>query len=128
MLRHVAWAVLFLAAGVLGAGCFGGGEVALPNGAECDFDSFEGNGKEPICEGGLCLFLLDNVQGVVGMCSQTCGSDSDCNPHEGCEATSDGSGPFCLRRCHTDGDCYDRFVCRLIGVGNPDRYCIVDPL
>lgn len=128
MLRRAAWTAFFVMAGVLGAGCFGGGEVGLPNGAECTFESFDGNGDAPVCKGGICLFLVPNEQDIEGMCSQDCSTDADCTPHEGCEDSGDGSGPFCLRRCKSNDDCFDRFVCRLIGIGNPDRFCVVDPL
>ena len=125
---RAAWAALFVVAGVLGGGCFGGRELELPNGAECTFESFDNNGDEPVCKGRICLFLIDNAQRIEGMCSQGCSTDGDCTPHEGCEDPGDGSGSVCLRRCKTDDDCYDRFVCRLLAIGNPRRYCLVDPI
>ncbi len=128
MLRRVAYSAVFLVAGVLGAGCFGAGEVALPTGAECGSQTFEGSGEGPLCEGGVCLILVQNAQSIDGMCSQECWTDDDCTPHEGCETTVDGAGTFCLRLCETDDDCYDRFVCRLLAIGNPHRYCLIDPI
>lgn len=122
-MRRVAWAAFFLLAGVLGAGCYGTGDVYLPTGAECaGFTSDEG----PLCEGGVCLALIENEQGMDGTCSQSCNVEADCSPHEGCESIAEGT--FCFRACNTDDDCYDAFVCRLIAIGNPRKYCLVDPL
>lgn len=111
--------------GALAPGCFGGGDLLIPTGAECAAETIE---DAALCEGGVCLVLFTNEQGMAGMCSKECYTDDDCTPHEGCESTLDNAGNFCLRACNTDDDCYDAFVCRLLNVGNPRSYCLIDPI
>ena len=116
--------MLFVGLSVLAAGCFDTSPVYLPNGAECGGLTQEDAGA---CEGGVCLGLSANAQEMAGICSASCGADSDCTPHDHCISIQ-GQGPFCLRACNSDDDCYDRFVCRLASIGSSSRFCLVDPI
>lgn len=114
---------LVLAAGWLAAGCFDTGPVYLPTGAECGGLT---SADAEICEGGICLGLSTNKQDMAGFCSASCGSDTDCTPHDHC-VNFPNQGTYCLRGCQVDDDCYDAFICVLPAPGAPYRVCLVDP-
>ncbi len=115
--------IFFAGLALLGAGCFDTSPVYLPNGAECGGLTREDAGA---CEGGICLALSPNLQQMAGICSAGCFDDTDCTPHDHCVAIQ-SQGPYCLRACNTDDDCFDEFVCRLPGVGSASKFCLVDP-
>jgi hypothetical protein len=130
MRRYCLASALLFSLLVLAASC--GKTILQPTGAECEVvvvvvDEVEVEEADPAgCEGRACLVLNANVQGIVGICSEECLSDADCTLHERC-ITIEGS-PFCLRACVTDGDCYDRTVCRLFAPGSASRFCLADPI
>ncbi len=105
------------------SGCFGPSNGNRPNGAACGGETIQDSAT---CEGGLCLPIVENAQGMRGVCSSDCFVDADCAPNETCRAV--GVDTYCFRRCNTDNDCFDKFVCRLMDIGNPDKVCLVDPI
>ncbi len=116
---------LVVTAGWLAAGCYDTGPVFLPTGAECD--PYTADSTTSICEGSVCLGLNPNKQNMAGFCSAYCESDGDCTPHDHCVSVQ-GQGPYCMRGCKVNDDCYDAFVCVLPSPGAPARVCLVDPV
>jgi hypothetical protein len=128
MRRFVLATALLLAIGSLAAGCFDTSEVRRPTGAECGYDFSEDSAAS--CDGGVCLILSPNQQNMVGLCSKECFVNDDCTPHDRCVTVNlnvGESSTLCFRSCATDDDCYDAFVCRLLNVGDSNKFCLVDP-
>src|SRR5947209_8191529 len=121
MRRLILPAACLLVVGGLASGCFDASPVLHPTGAQCGGAT---EADAATCEGSVCLGIKANAQGMTGVCSAVCGSDSDCTPHDHCLAIPN-QGSFCFRACHADADCYDAFVCRPYP-GDMHEYCLWD--
>lgn len=100
-------------AGTLGA------DGKHPTGGQCTGATQE---SAATCEGAICISLKPNVQSKPGICSQEC--TGTC-PGGICASFDTSGKAYCFRKCVTDAECIDGFVC--VGDTPDQKVCLVQP-
>ena len=105
---------------VLLGGC-GDGEEAGPALPRYERSCLEG----AECPGRKCVQVAYNRQGVMGICSAPCSSETDCGEGAACFLLGD-AGASCLSLCGGNHGCESGLACVVVGSAG-ERACYVEP-